>query len=348
MNALYSLFAVFALVVIALVGAGAAGMEQLFGLYIPWLAIAVFLVGFVAKVIGWAKAPVPFRIPTTAGQMKSHDWIRHDKYDNPATAGQTFVRMALEVLLFRSLFRNLAVQRFGSAADGVDVKIRYASAKWLWLFALIFHYSFLAVFIRHWRLFLDPVPSFILGLEYADTFLQIGVPALYLSGATLVVGVTLLLLRRFAVAQVRYISQPADYFPLFLILAVAVSGIAMRYWAKTDIMAVKEVTMALFSLNPAVHIEGVGAIFFVHVFLVSCLIAYLPFSKLMHMGGVFLSPTRNLPNDSRARYHRNPWNDPNVKPHSYAAYEDEFREKMIEAGLPVEKTLEEAAKTEAQ
>jgi nitrate reductase gamma subunit len=57
------------------------------------------------------------------------------------------------------------------------------------------------------------VPSFILGLEYADTFLQIGVPALYLSGATLVVGVTLLLLRRFAVAQVRYISQPADYFP---------------------------------------------------------------------------------------------------------------------------------------
>ena len=253
MNALYSLFAVFALIVIAMLGAGAAGLEQLFGLYIPWLAIAVFLLGFVTKVIGWAKSPVPFRIPTTAGQMKSLPWIEHDKYDNPQTTGQNIVRMALEVLLFRSLFRNLAVQRFGSTEDGVDMKVRYASAKWLWLFALIFHYSFLVVFIRHWRLFMDPVPGFLTGVEFFDGLLQIGVPTLYLTDATLVLGATLLLLRRFVLPQVRYISQPADYFPLFLILAIALSGIIMRYWAKTDVMNVKEVTMALFSMNPAVH-----------------------------------------------------------------------------------------------
>ena len=348
MNALYSLFAVFALVVIAMLGAGAAGMEQFFGLYIPWLAIAIFLIGFVAKVIGWAQSPVPFRIPTTAGQMKSLDWIEHDKYDNPQTAGQTFVRMALEVLCFRSLFRNVAAQRFGSSADGVDVKIRYASSKWLWMFALIFHYAFLIVFVRHWRLFLDPVPGFFTGLEFADGLLQIGVPTLYLTDVALVLGVTLLLMRRFLIPQVRYISLPADYFPLFLILGVALSGIVMRYWAKTDVIAIKEMTMALFTLNPAVHAEGIGSIFYIHLFLVSCLIAYFPMSKLMHMGGVFLSPTRNLPNNSREKYHRNPWNDPNVKVHTYAAYEDDFREKMIEAGLPVEKTLEEAAQTEAE
>jgi nitrate reductase gamma subunit len=56
----------------------------------------------------------------------------------------------------------------------------------------------------------------------------------------------------------------------------------------------------------------------------------------MHMGGVFLSPTRNLPNDSRINRHINPWN-PEVKVHTYAHYEDEFREKMKDAGLPVEK-----------
>jgi hypothetical protein len=51
-----------------------------------------------------------------------------------------------------------------------------------------------------------------------------------------------------------------------------------------------------------------------------------------------MSPTRNLANNSRAKRHINPWNYP-VKVHTYAAYEDEFREKMIEAGLPVEKTI---------
>jgi hypothetical protein len=56
----------------------------------------------------------------------------------------------------------------------------------------------------------------------------------------------------------------------------------------------------------------------------------------MHMAGVFLSPTRNLSNNSRIVRHINPWNYP-VKVHTYQEYEDEFREKMIDAGLPVEK-----------
>jgi nitrate reductase gamma subunit len=59
----------------------------------------------------------------------------------------------------------------------------------------------------------------------------------------------------------------------------------------------------------------------------------------MHLGGIFMSPTRNLANNSRAARHVNPWNYP-VKIHTYAAYEDDFREKMIEAGLPVEKMME--------
>jgi len=52
--------------------------------------------------------------------------------------------------------------------------------------------------------------------------------------------------------------------------------------------------------------------------------------------GVFLSPTRNLSNNSRFVRHINPWNYP-VKVHTYDEYEEEFRDKMIEAGLPVEK-----------
>ena len=67
---------VLALVVVAglfLLGflGGAAGMGWLFGAVLPYLAGALFLVGVVARVLGWARVPVPFRIPTTCGQQKS-------------------------------------------------------------------------------------------------------------------------------------------------------------------------------------------------------------------------------------------------------------------------------------
>jgi hypothetical protein len=55
----------------------------------------------------------------------------------------------------------------------------------------------------------------------------------------------------------------------------------------------------------------------------------------MHIGGIFLSPTRNLPNTSRSVRYINPWNYP-VKVHSYAEYEEEFRKKMKKAEIPVE------------
>ena len=54
------------------------------------------------------------------------------------------------------------------------------------------------------------------------------------------------------------------------------------------------------------------------------LLAYFPFSKLMHMAGVFLSPTRNLANNNRMVRHVNPWDYP-VKVHPYEEYEDELQ-----------------------
>ena len=102
--------------------------------------------------------------------------------------------------------------------------------------------------------------------------------------------------------------------------------------------------MGLVQFRPVIP-DSVGTLFYIHIFLVSCLFAYFPFSKLMHLGGVFLSPTRNLANNNRAVRHVNPWNYP-VNVHTYAAYEDEFREKMVEAGLPVDKPLEPAPEAE--
>jgi len=340
MKAIFSLLMVLALVVIATVGAGAAKMQTIFAYCIPGTAFVIFVVGFVCKIISWAKSPVPFRIPTTGGQQQSHDWIVQNKWDNPSTGPQTFIRMALEVLAFRSLFRN--TKTVLTHDDGKNPVVAYVSAKWLWLFAILFHYGFFIVIVRHLRLFLQPVPAPLAFLDWSDSVLQILTPSIYISDVLLLSGLSLLLLRRFFDAKVRYISLANDYFPLFLILAIALSGVYMRYIAKVDIMSIKDVVMGLTTFNFKVP-TGVDVSFFVHVFLVSTLMVYFPFSKLMHVGGVFLSPTRNMPNDTRINHYENVWNNPAIKPHSYEAYENEFRAPMAEAGLPLEKSPEEAA-----
>jgi nitrate reductase gamma subunit len=184
------------------------------------------------------------------------------------------------------------------------------------------------------------MPFFIAPLEFFDGFLQVGAPTLYISEVVFIGAVTALFVRRVIMPQVRYISLPADYFPLFLILSIGLTGVLMRYFIRVDVVAIKQLTVSL-ATNPFafVLIPGIGSLFFIHVFLVSTLMVYFPFSKLMHLGGVFLSPTRNMANNSRMVRHINPWNDPSIKPHSYAAYEDDFREFMVDAGLPVDKEL---------
>ncbi len=133
----------------------------------------------------------------------------------------------------------------------------------------------------------------------------------------------------------RYLSLAADYFPLLLIGGIAVTGILMRYFTKTDLVAIKQLSMGLISFNPVVP-EGIGTMFFIHLFLVSVLFIYFPISKLMHFAGVFFSPTRNLANNNRRQRHVNPWDYP-VKVHTYEEYEDDFREVMKAADMPLDK-----------
>lgn len=329
MGIIFSFFAVTALSVIVLIGVRSAGLHYLFGVVIPYAAFFIFIAGVVYRVWQWGRVPVPFRIPTTAGQEKSLPWIKQNKIDNPSSSLGVIVRMALEVLLFRSLFRNTKAE----LRDGP--RLSYGSTKWLWMAGLAFHYTFLIVLLRHLRFFFEPVPAPIHILETLDGFFQVGAPVLYLTDLIFLGAVTFLFLRRVIIPQVRYISLAADYFPLFLIGAIGATGVLMRYFLKTDVVGIKELTMGLVTFSPVVP-QGIGTIFYIHLFLVSALFVYFPMSKLMHMAGVFLSPTRNIANNNREVMHVNPWSYP-VKVHTYEEYENDFREKMKAAGLPVEK-----------
>lgn len=327
MKLVIPLVAVAAIAAIVYLGVEMMHLNFVFGVVLPYLAVASFLIGFVYRVLKWTRSPVPFNITTTAGQQKSLPWIKNSNLENPHNRLGVLGRMALEVLLFRSLFRNTMAKRDGD-------KLIYTTEPVLWLAGLIFHWSFLIIFVRHLRFFMEPIPGLIHVMDEIDGMMQVGIPTMYLTDLTFVLGVTLLFLRRVGIPQIRFISLPADFFPLFVLLTIAASGILMRYFLRVDLASVKEMTLGLVTFSPKTL--QVPPIYYIHVTFVSVLFGYFPFSKLMHMGGVFMSPTRNMPNNSRMVRHINPWN-PEVAAFSYAEYEDLYRKPMKAAGLPVEK-----------
>ena len=326
---LYALISVVAIALAAAAAASVDGVRPLVAIVLPYAAVALLAGGLSWRVIRWARSPVPFRIPTVCGQEKSLPWIRNSWLESPHSTVGVMARMGLEILLFRSLFRNTQSR----LREGP--RLTYGENKWLWLGALAFHWSMLTILLRHLRFVVEPAPKLAVWLENLDGFFQIGAPVLYGTDIAMIAALVYLLARRLRIPQVRYISLFTDYFALFLLLGIAISGVWMRYVARVDAVAVKQLALSLTIFAPAIP-KNLSAWFFVHLALVSALAAYLPFSKLMHMGGVLLSPTRNLANNNRMKRHINPWNAP-VKVHTYEAWEEEFHDKLEAAGLPLEK-----------
>jgi nitrate reductase gamma subunit len=335
MKALVALSAAVAVIVASAIGAQLASLRFVLGVAVPLAALGIWVVGMVSRVVWWAKSPVPFRIPTTCGQQKSLGFVKANPVDNPQGLLGVVARMALEVSLFRSLFRN------SSAELHSGPRVVFGANRALWLVSLLFHYSLLVVLVRHLRLFLSPVPGAVGALMRLDTWLEIGLPPVTLTSVILLAALAFLLARRLASPRLRYLSLVADFWPLFLLLAIAGSGVLLRHWVRMDMVAVKDFCLSLARLHPALP-DGVPWLFITHLVLVSVLFAYFPWSKLVHIGGVWLSPTRNLASNSRQVRHVNPWAEP-AKLHSYAAYEDDFRDKMLQAGIPVEKESAVAA-----
>jgi nitrate reductase gamma subunit len=328
MKALVSLATVGGLFLAGLLGAR-LGMEWVFGVVVPYLAAVLFLGGLIHRVMSWVNSPVPFRIPTTCGQQKSLAWIKPEKLENPPNTLAVIGRMALEVLCFRSLLRNTKSELTGGR------RLVHENDLLLWAAALAMHWSLLIILLRHLRFFTVPVPYCVTLLPKLEGFHRLGTPVFYVTSFVFLAGLGYLLARRLVSPRLRYISLAGDYFPLFLLLGVAASGVWMRHVVRTDVAGAKQLAMGLAAFRPEVP-ETLAPSFFGHLFLACVLVAYFPLSKLSHMAGVFLSPTRNLANTNRMRRHVNPWDYP-VKVHTYAEYEDELRDKMKAAGLPVEK-----------
>ncbi len=192
----------------------------------------------------------------------------------PTTRGGVVLRLAREVVLFESLFKaNL----------------------WLWACGWLFHAGLLLVLLRHLRYFTEPVWGWVALLQPFGIY----------AGFALAAGLAGLWARRIFVARVRYISTPSDHLMLALLLAIAVSGLAMKYVAHTDIVAVKAFMLGLlyFDWQPL----PADPVLYAHLALVAALMLVFPVSKLLHAPGLFFSPSRNQVDDSREHRHLAPW-----------------------------------------
>jgi nitrate reductase gamma subunit len=192
----------------------------------------------------------------------------------PTTAGGVALRMTREVVFFESLFK---------------------ASKWTWLFGWLFHASLLLVLLRHLRYFQEPVWAPIALVQFFGTW----------AGLTLAVGLAGLWARRFLVDRVRYISTPSDHLHLALLLAIALSGLSMRFVAHTDIVAVKAFMLGLlrFSIQPL----PADPLLLLHLALVALLMIVFPISKLLHAPGLFFSPTRYQIDNPRESRHLAAW-----------------------------------------
>jgi len=192
----------------------------------------------------------------------------------PITRSGVALRMAREVIFFESLFKG---------------------SLWTWLFGWLLHASLALVLARHLRYFTEPVWGWVVLVQ----------PLGILAAFGMLAGLAGLLARRLLVDRIRYISTPSDYLMLVLLGLIAVSGLLMKYVARTDVVAVKAYFLGLMRLDwqplPA------DPVLYVHLGLVAALMIVFPYSKLLHAPGVFFSPSRNQADDPREARHLASW-----------------------------------------
>ncbi len=195
----------------------------------------------------------------------------------PVTTGGVVLRMFREVVFFESLFKG---------------------TKWTWLFGWVFHMALFAVLFRHLRYFQEPVWGIVAWVG----------PLFKYMAFAMVIGLLGLLARRYFVDRVRYISAPSDYLMLLLLLGIGISGALTTFVVHTDVVAVKSFFRHLMTFNFATMPNlPSDPLMVTHLGLVALLMIIFPISKLLHVPGVFFSPTRNQVDNPREKRHIVEW-----------------------------------------
>ncbi len=219
---------------------------------LPYITILVFIVGMTYRLRIWVKTPQPGALTL---------------FPAPDGKAATFVSVIRESLLFPSLFRG---NRF------------------LWLSAWVFHVTLALIFVGHIRVFTDfPALWSALGINADSMSAWSG----GIAGVIIMVCAVFLIMRRLTILRVRQISNLSDFMTLLLVLGILATGNMMRFAEHFDLELTRAYFSQLITFSVVAATLPQSAMFSLHILLAQALIMLLPFSKIMHFGGIFFTQT---------------------------------------------------------
>ncbi|MFZ5597224.1 MAG: respiratory nitrate reductase subunit gamma [Bacillota bacterium] len=223
---------------------------------LPYITVIVFTVGILYRLGRWAG---PKLMPNVILSPF------------PRSEAQRFGVIGAEVIFFRSLF---------------------SSDRALWVGAWLMH---IALFMA--------IGGHVVGIYFlGKQFIYLGVTETMSenlsvllgtsAGLLLLAGLLYLLIRRVSIPKVKEVSSPSDYLHLVLLLTIVVIGNIMRLWEHSLGIAyepVKDYVTQLITFKPLPldHEVLKTPLFVLHLLFVQILLMILPFSKLMHIPGMF-------------------------------------------------------------
>ncbi len=219
----------------------------------PYIALAVFLGGLAYRVYRWwQKKPAPAHLSL---------------FPRPQSRLGRLIDVLVDMFTLKGLLRvNPA----------------------LWVGGFIMHLGLLFVLIGHIRVFTDFYFLWKLlnwGKEQLHTFSAIAGTT---AGTLFMVPLFYLLARRWSGA-VKWLSVPEDFFVLFLLIAIALTGFHMRLLRTVEVEELHRFFAGLASFRWQPVPESAGPAFVWHFALVQLLMVYFPFGKLSHIIGSVLS-----------------------------------------------------------
>ena len=230
-------------------------LRFLIGGVLPYAAVLVFVIAMVFRVRSWMKLPAPamtlFPAPSPGGKANA-------------------LNTAKEAVFFRSLFKG---------------------DRYLWVFAWGFHVVLALIFVGHLRV-VSNVDQVFMSMGMSEAGIQgMSSGAGGAAGVIILVTAVILLLRRLLVPRVKEITSIADVLALVLIGAILITGNMMRFAPEHfDLTLTREYFASLATFGGVANAEALqNGVFLTHLGLALLLLMYIPFSKILHFGGIFFT-----------------------------------------------------------
>ena len=217
----------------------------------PYTTVVVFFGGIIYKIVSWMRTPKPTAALTL--------------YPKPDGVKRG-AAMTADQIVFPSLFKQ----------------------KVLWIFGVMLHLALLGIVVGHVRIFGEP--------QFFWDFVRLNEHGVHLFayiiggavGIAFLISLIVLLVRRFY-GTMRKVTVPIDILFLLLLIAIALTGDYMRFFMDINMVEIQTYFASLFRFSPIITTTIQIPTYIIHNVLTQVLIMYIPFSKLVHIIGSFIT-----------------------------------------------------------